>query len=133
MRSVLRGCEAPAIPNFFMRELRTIAPEFYPKWHQSGRWLIVKNCSKEISKRGYIVEFAVHNGRGGYAPLDMKVIDILKELKQERDRLDNPDKFLVKMDQEEDEKMQKALKLKSEMRSEFEKKVHKFLTSKTFS
>lgn len=133
MKSFFRGCEAPAIPHFFMRELKTVAPEFYPKWHQSGRWLIVKNCSKKISRRGYIVEFVVHDGKGGYAPLDMKVIDILKELKQERDRLDNPDKILDEMDRREEKRMMEGVRRRAEMQDEFTKKVHKLLTSKTFT
>jgi len=133
MKSVLRGCDAPAIPAFFLRLLREVAPEFYPLWHMSGRWLIVKDISREISKRGYIVEFVVHDGKGNYAPLDMKVINILNELRQERDRFDNPDKMLAKMDQEDDQKMQEGLKLKAELHTEFSRKVHKFLTSRTFS
>lgn len=133
MRSRLRNCEAPAIPSGFLTDLKMIAPEFYPKWHSSGRWLIVKDVSRKISKRGYVVEYVVHDGKGGYAPLDQKVIDILNETRLERDRLDNPDKILGQMDAEEDMKMQKALKLRGEMQSDFSKKVHKFLTSKTFS
>lgn len=133
MRSRLRNCEPPAISPGFLRDLRMVAPEFYPKWHLSGRWMIVKDVPRHISRRGYIVEFVVHDGKGGYAPLDQKVIDCLMQAKQERDKLDNPEKLLRKFDEEEELKMREALKLRAELQLDFSKKVCKFLTSKTFT
>lgn len=131
-----RDFSGPAIPRGFVEALKRIAPEFYPLWHRSGKWLIVKDAPKDIFKDGYVVEYTVQTEDEKFAPLNNRVIEALQKLMWEKSRhFDTPEheqNFLKQMDDEELEKAIKGEAEKAAMHNEFVKKVRKFLTSETF-
>lgn len=132
-----RDFSGPAIPKGFVRALKIIAPEFYPLWHPSGKWHIVKDDPRGPSEIGYVTEYIVQTEDKKFAPLDSRVIEALQELMLEKNRcLDTPEheqNFLDQIDAEEQEKARKGEQENVAMQSEFVKKARKFLTSKTFT
>jgi len=122
-----------AIPPGFVKDLKLIAPEFYPLWDvKNQKWLIVKDIPRWIFRKGYIVEYLVSKD-GQYVPLDNRTLLALRRAIYQKCRYSSLHKFLKEIDEEEELKIEKAQQLRQGMQRELMKKAHGFMTKKTFT
>ena len=139
MIKVLNDYSEPVIPPGFLRALKLIDPKLSLLWHRKAqRWLIVTyGVPRKIFKDGYVVEYVVSN-KNQYAPLDEDVLKFLREARWEQnftDREYDPlgvDHHLQSVDKDRQEKAEAGMKQRLDGFQEFNKKAHKFDTTKTF-
>ena len=136
---VLNDYSEPVIPPGFLRALGLISPKLSVLWHGGAqRWLIVTyDVPRSEFRDGYVVDYVVSKD-DQYAPLSEDVLYFLRKAIFERDKFCRKydvmgiDHHLQELDQENQEKADKAVKYKLDGYQQFQRKAHKFDTTKTF-
>lgn len=109
---------------WFLRELRLLAPEFYPRWNRRRQvWEIVKDAPVSVFRKGFITEYLVSK-RGRFAPLDRRVIEAIRRLLYEKQTMRSLDETLQQIDRENEMIERRNLAYAQDGRRQFLKKCH---------
>lgn len=131
--------EAPCVETWFKEELKNIDPDFRPFFEKkSRRWLIVRflpvaeKVTIAVLKRGYIIEFCVSKGKD-YTPLDRRTIYALQAIIYLKEKLRVAEEHLKDLKESDDTLGREGLKVWSEAKREFLKKLYGFMFTETFT
>lgn len=128
-------------PDFFVKELKKIAPELYPLYFPKyQKWMIVKDSKRPIpgltdthpvNGNPVIIELIVEDPQGKPLSLEPFVLDLIKKIFWETRNMPKID-WLMDQPVEEQKRIQAAQKLRLAMMRDFKGKVRKFLQTETF-
>lgn len=127
---------------WFVRELKTIAPELYPLWFpQYGKWMIVKDCDKviggitdihPITGRPVVVELVLEDPYHRPLALTKPIIEMIRQLLWEKNHHDKIGHVLRRGHEREGQRASEAHKTRLLLQRDFLKKAWYFIHSETF-
>ena len=127
-------------PAWFLKELQLISPNLKPYYLAKHRkWLIVKEFPRRvlgiteydpISGKHYVVEFVVEDEKHNPRPLDNRIIEVLKEIKQRREKNVSIER---EIDEANEKRKKDMMKIRMDAQREFCRWLYKLEHSRTFS
>ena len=119
-------------PRWFEEELRLLDPDFSASFDpKSKRWIILKKI-RTIHGDKFKPEIAVSKGKE-YTPLDRRVLNEIKELICEKNKLKHMDQHLENMEEDDEEMYVEAQKEYQDGKRQFLKKLYGFMFVKMFT